>query len=392
MTTTRSRYGTGSIYQRSDGKWVGSVRYKDTNGDNKRRYLYGKTRREVADKLREVQRHIDAGTPVTESKDSLAAYLQQWITERLEASDKRPTTINTYRTTARTKVLPYLGTKRLAELDRTTIARWYSTLRADGVAVATIHKAADVLGMALDDAVEDGLLRRNPVRLADRPALVRAEADTFTPDEVARLIAAAEGSREYPLLVLAAHTGMRKGEALALRWRDVRLERRELAVTGTLVRVNGRLTRQEPKTNAGTRVIPLSPTAIAALEEARRIQDNDREASQWWADTGYVFTTATGEPMDARNVLRWFARIKKAANVRHGSWHTLRHAFASYLLGSGASMFAVSRALGHARIGITMDVYGHLAASDMRDQLIPALNDYGTTPVGDNVIPLRGVK
>jgi len=387
--TTRGRNGTGSVFQRSDGRWTASIRYKDANGQAKRRTVYGKTRREALDRLKEVQRHIDAGAPVVESKDSVAAFVERWITTVLEVSDKRPTTIATYRTIARTKVLPHLGPLPLAALDRATISRWYADLRTAGVAVSTIHKAADVLGMALDEAVEEGLLRRNPVRLVDRPALVRAEAETYTSDEVARLNEAAKGSREFPLLVLAAHTGMRKGEALGLRWRDVRLDRREIAVTGTLVRVGGRLTRQEPKTNAGTRVIPLSPAAIAALDEARSWQDGDREGSEWWSDTGYVFTTSTGEPMDPRNVLRWFARIKRAAKVRHGSWHTLRHAFASHLLGSGASMFAVSRVLGHARIGITMDVYGHLAPADMRDQVIPALDGYGAPDEGGNVVPIR---
>lgn len=94
--------------------------------------------------------------------------------------------------------------------------------------------------------------------------------------------------------------------------------------------------------------------------------------------------------MDPRNVLRWFAKVQRAAQVRHGSRHTLCHAFASHLLGSGASMFAVSRVLGHARIGITMDVYGHLAPADMRDHVIPALDGYGTTDEGSNVVPLRG--
>lgn len=391
MSTRRSRNGTGSVTQRADGRWQACQRYTDQDGKQKRRYLYGKNRREVLDKLKETQKHIDNGDPVVEAKDTVAVVVTKWVKRTLETSSRRATTIANYRTIARTKVIGYLGDVPLAELDRDAVNRWYSQMLAEGVAVSTIHKAGDILGLVLDEAVEDGLLRRNPVRSASKPALVRLEAATYSADEVSRLIDAAKGSRDYPLLVFAAHTGLRKGEALALRWRDVRLDRQEVAVTGSLARVNGHLLRTEPKTSSSTRVIPLSPAAVTALRLAQQQQDQDRDASPHWADTGYVFTTVSGEAIDPRNVLRSLRRIKRQAGVRHGSWHTLRHAFASHLLQSDVPLFTVSRFLGHSSIRVTSDIYGHLAPAQMRDQVMPALDGYGTEPKDGNVIPLRGV-
>ena len=133
-------------------------------------------------------------------------------------------------------------------------------------------------------------------------------------------------------------------------------------MTGTLARVGTELFRQDTKTTAGRRVVPLVPEAVRALKAQRKAQAAEQlRAGTAWTSTGYVFTTEIGTPVDPRNALRWFYVIRDKAKLESGSWHTLRHSCASVLLTSGVPMPIVSAILGHSSISITVDTYGHLS-------------------------------
>ena len=206
--------------------------------------------------------------------------------------------------------------------------------------------------------------------------------------EVERLLAAAAGDRVEPLLRFIASTGVRKGEALALRWRDVRTDGRA-EINGTLARVDGKLVRQTPKTKASRRTIDLIPASEEALDAAREMQATDRHRSSGWRDLGYVFTTESGEPLDPRNVLRSFGRIKAAAGLTEGNVHSLRHGFGTYLLENGASLTSVSRHLGHSRVSVTSDIYAHVPTDDRREAILRGAGSFASGANSDNVTPLR---
>ncbi|SDZ14188.1 Phage integrase family protein [Geodermatophilus africanus] len=188
------------------------------------------------------------------------------------------------------------------------------------------------------------------------------EAAHLTPAQVADLLRAAEDTRYAPLFALLVHTGLRRGEALALRWADVDLTKRLLRVRGTLARVQGRLVVTEPKTARSKRSVPLSAPAERLLRDVRATQDDERQqAGSVWQETGFVFTTVTGEPSDPRNALRALKVAATRAGLPHAGLHTLRHSAASVLLTSGVPLKVVSEILGHSSIAITGDVYGHVA-------------------------------
>ena len=180
---------------------------------------------------------------------------------------------------------------------------------------------------------------------------------------------------------------MRKGEALALRWQDVDEARAKASINATLARVDGRLIRQDPKTRTSIRRIDLTDDA---LDRARALQAADEGSSSAWRDLGYVFTTASGEPIDPRNALRSFSRIREAAGIDDGDIHSLRHSFATYLLLAGTPVEVVSKHLGHAKTSITMDVYSHVTEEDRSTAIRSGAAGYAKRlkPEG-NVVPLR---
>lgn len=428
-STGKARSGTGSIVKRADGMWVGAMRFTDRNGKKVRKYVYSTDKAECERKLNDVRRMVEDAVPVLQSKDSVAAYVTAWATDILPVSNRRPSTVQTYQTIVRTLVVPGVGHLTLDTLTAREVEAWVTRLVASGKSASTIHKAVDILGLALDVAVRDGKVRTNAARDVDKPRITRTEVDFFTSDQVAALRQAAQGYRLDPLLTLAAFTGLRRGEALALRWRDVDLDRQQIRITGTLTRVKGRLVRQEPKTNAGTRVVPLVPEALQAIQAQGEIQQGDRAASPYWTNrAGYVFTTESGEPVDPANVGRWFAMIRgKAASAMfqadphcdhhkpgkdgalptgeaacracgrtrddylpRGSWHTLRHSAASTLLRAGTPMIVVSRLLGHSKVQITLDLYGHLTNTDIAQAVAAGFTGYGTASTeAPNVVPIR---
>ena len=185
--------------------------------------------------------------------------------------------------------------------------------------------------------------------------------------DVAVVLRAAEASRYHPALVLIASTGLRKGEALALRWDRVDLDAGTLKVAATIARVHHALTITEPKTARSRRTVPMPPAVVAMVRKHRTEQKAERlRAGDQWTDSGLVFTTELGGPVDPRNLLRVIEVAAKAAGVEGVGVHTLRHYAAVDWLESGVHIQAVADLLGHSSIAITGDVFGHTSDDTAR--------------------------
>ena len=395
---TKSRAGTGSVYQRGDGRWTASIRYTEPiSGEKKRRTVYGSTRAEAEARLEEVRAHIAANEPVRLSQDSTGAAVRHWAAAILPLSGRKPSTIEDYEQLVEARIVPGIGHVPLADLTPDRINVWAAqmltgTADTSPLKPSSVRKILATLAIALDHTVERQQLRTNPARAKSiaHPKDEHRDVHWYSSDQIHAIRSSITGEHRLdPVLELLIETGMRRGEALGLRWRDIDREGRRVHITGALSRVRTELMRQSPKTAAGRRTVPLTPRAIAAFEQARAWQEADAQASEHWKNSaGYVFTVAHGGPVDPRNLARHFTAVQRAAGITEGSLHSLRHSWATFLLLSGQPIHAVSRLLGHSSIRQTADVYSHATVEDLASIVEAGLTGYGDEPI-DNVVRLR---
>jgi integrase len=231
----------------------------------------------------------------------------------------------------------------------------------EGLAPRTVHHLRALLRIALNRAMRWGLVVRNAAALADSPRIERFDVRMLAPTEAQQLLAAAEDDRLAALYTVALALGLRQGEALGLSWEDIDFEARRLHVRHGLQRIAGELRIVEPKTRQSRRTIALPAVVIEALQHHKARQSQERLlAGSRWNETGLVFTSTIGTPIDVGNLRRNFWRPLDKAGLPRMRFHDLRHSCASLLLVQGVSPRVVMETLGHSNISITMDTYTHV--------------------------------
>jgi integrase len=306
-------------------------------------------------------------------------------------------TLQTYRDMVKWYIAPAMGKRALTAVSVTTARKLYGDLSGRGLSAGTVTGVHRVLSMILAAAVEDQLIRRNPCRTA-RPKKPSGDQTVsgergLDPGDCKRLLADLEGTPVYAPTALAALTGLRRGEVLALKWEDVDLDAGEFHVVAALEQTRGAVTRQGPKTQRSRRAIPLTPAAVVLLRRHKAAQDALRlRCGVFWHDEGYVFpsdrVTASQDggrmwTPDAfsqafRKALTRVSERRLAESVAAGGaveefeplsvgFHEFRHTAATTWLRSGVRVEVVSRWLGHANSAITLQVYSHVVAEERRE-------------------------
>jgi integrase len=368
----RRAWGEGTIFKRTDGRWCARLRLPD----GKRRDFYGKTQSEVRKRLTMAIRAMDEGVPIPGERETVGRFLGDWIVTVKPAL--RLQTWTHYERYLRLHAVPAIGRLPLVKLDRQHVHSLYAAKLREGLSATTVRQLHAILRRAVGDAVRWGLVSRNVVALVDPPRRVRHEIRPFTPEQGRVFMDAVTGDRLGALYVLAISTGMRQGELLALRWRDVDLDGGGvLAVRATVYRAEGRLRIDEPKTERSRRLVHLSSSVVAALRHHRERQDVERASlGDIWHDGDLVFPNTVGRPIEASNLLsRSYYPLLRRAGLPRIRFHDLRHSTATLLLGTGVHPKVVSDMLGHASIAITLDTYSHVTPGLHREaaQVIAAL-------------------
>ncbi len=359
--------GEGSIYQRKDGRWVGSVHVLTPDGRRVRKSAYGATRKEVAAKLTELISKTQKGQAVSEDTRRVGEYLEAWLTDVVRHR-LRPTTYHSYSINVRNHLIPGLGRKRLGTLRPGDVRTFLVAKREEGLSARTVQYLHAILRAALQHAVREELLSRNVAKLVQPGPVRRDEINPLTAVEARALLTAAKDHRFYPLYAVAVALGLRRSEALGLSWADVDLVGRTLTVRQTLHRSDGQLVLFAPKTARSRRTIPLPAICVDALRAHHQRQNTDRaQAGERWQETGLVFTTTIGTPIEPRNLNRHFYALCAKAGVRKVRLHDLRHTCASLLLAQGVPARVVMELLGHSAIAVTMNVYSHVMPVVSRD-------------------------
>src|SRR3954453_199709 len=225
--------GEGSIFKRANGRWYSALAYRDDFGEVKRREVSGRTQAGVGAQLRGPGERVEAGVPVKDASITMAAWLEDWTTKALPASDRKQATIDLYATIARSHLVPKLGSLPLDRLRPSDVEALVLAKRRAGLSASSVRTIYAVLRAALDVAVRDGLIQRNPAAQVKRPAVERKDAGYLSAQQAEALLEAIRGDRLEALYRVMLATGLRRGEALALHWRDVDLDAAVLRVRWT---------------------------------------------------------------------------------------------------------------------------------------------------------------
>ena len=351
--------GEGTIYRRSDGRWEGRADLGWQGGLRKRPAVYGRTRAEVGERIRELQQEIERGAQLTGPRQTVAGYLEDWL---LVARQRvRPTTYATYEMYVRYHVIPELGRIPLRRLGPEHVQRLLLEKQRRGMKPQTAFHMRAVLRTALNRALRLGLVVRNAAALADAPRVERPEVTTFSPADARRFMDAIAHDDRRALYLLALLTGMRQGELLGLRWIDVDLDGGALHIRQALQRLPGHVDFVPPKTKRSRRQVLLPPLAIDALRQHRSAQLERRLlVGSSWEDSGLVFTGETGRPLVAGAVTHTFQRLLEQRGLPRMRFHDLRHSCATLLLSEGVHPSVVMDLLGHSTIRLTLDTYSHV--------------------------------
>lgn len=359
--------GEGGIHRRADGRWEGRVDLGWHAGRRVRRSVYGNTRKEVQEQTAELLRQHNQGVLNWERSTTTGEYLTGWA--QVWASRVRPKTAVFYEGIVRRHLVPVLGPIPLDKLTPLHVERAVAVTLKSGLSRHTARRVLEVLRIALNHAVRTGLVVRNVAALVQKPRVEHQELSYLTPEQSRQLLQACQDHRLGGLITLALTTGLRQGEALGLRWKDVDLDQGTIRIAHALQRRTSEgLVLTEPKTRRSRRALILPATATAALRRLREDQREDRDlAGGQWVEGDFVFTTLTGKPLDGRNVTRDFQLILKRSGLPKIRFHDLRHSAATLLLAEGVSARVVMDVLGHSQISVTLNTYSHVIPPLMKE-------------------------
>lgn len=391
----KNAQGAGTIRKRSDGRWEArfTTGFDPATGKQVQKSIYGKTQREVREKLTELTMEVDTGTYIEPNKMTLEQWMEIWLSEYM--FDKKWSTVKHYKAQARTSIIPALGHYPLSQLDPHLIQTFYNSLlrgkgRAKPLSPKSIRNVHGILSKCLSTAVKLEYMRRNPTESVTLPRVVRKEIKPLTDDQVSAMVAQAGSDGFGTLFKMVVFTGLRLGEALGLTWDCVDFQRKRLTVNKQLQKrplADGGFVFA-PLKNDKVRVIAPAPFVLALLKQWQQRQMEDRLAAgclwEGWKSEGerqsaIVFTNELGGHLHPQTVYNHFKKLAASVGAPQARVHDLRHTFAVLSLQNGDDVKTVQENLGHATAAFTLDVYGHVsermkeASAERMQQYIEAM-------------------
>ncbi len=373
---------SGQLIKRGENKWLVRVFLGLDETTGKRRY-HNKTirgpKKDAQMYLNDKLRELDLGIFVEPAAESLNTFLDKWLetTAKHRVSER---TFNDYKSLMRRYVRNELGSIKLSNLHPRDIQELYSKMQGNGLSARVVRYTHSVLSSALKQAVQWGMLFRNPAELVNLPKQAKKEMHALSVEQVGMFLSALKGDRYEKLFAFAITTGMRPEEYFALQWKDVDFNRGTVTIQRVLIwkqssekKEGKRLWNKpgeskrwyfaEPKTAGSRRTIPLPATMAKLLMEHKRNQAEERlKLGIEYQNQDLVFATEWGTPISLQNLTRrHFKPALEEANLPKSiRLYDLRHTCATLLLAAGENPKIVSERLGHATIRLTLDTYSHV--------------------------------
>ena len=368
--------GDGSIRQRKDGTWEArfTVGIHPGTGKPIRKSIYGKTRDDVAEKLRKATSSVDSGDYSEPSKITVQQWLNDWLDNYCK--DKKPLTVKQYRSMVNTHILPELGATKLSKLSAPQLTKFYNNL---GVEVKTTKKKNKktgeieiirepsspktvknihgIISKALEDAIDQGLIKTNVAQRAKLPRIEPKEISPLTEAQQKAFVNVIKAHKYREIYTTILFTGLRESEAIGLTWDCFDSQKGTLKVYRQLqkrTKAEGGYQFAALK-NDKTRVLKLSPYMVKLLTSVKAKQEASGNESI------YIFTNDCGDHLSVDNVYGCYKRIVKKIGVPEARIHDLRHTFAVNSLQEGDDLKTVQDNLGHATAAFTLGTYGHVS-------------------------------
>ena len=380
--------GDGLVRKRADGRWEGRivVGHKE-DGKPIYRSVFAEKQSDLMPKLHELKDQY-AGVELTEdSSITLGEWLGRWL-EEYKKPTLRPSTFAGYSKDIANHILPYLGSKRLTQLKTADIQKHYNRLlesgrmkdngQGKGLSNATVRGIHMVLREALDSAVREGLIPKNPADGTSPPKIYRSEKQVLTKDQLETFMKLIEGDEEwYDFFYTEIITGMRQGEICGLRWEDFDEATGTLRVARSVDFVKKELVIGETKTDDGKRTIYLPDSLWRLLAERKK-----SAVSEW------IFPNLLKPelPLDPAKAYRQFKKLLEIGELPDIRFHDLRHTFASHAANSGIAPKTLSEIVGHSKASFTLDTYAHVTG-DMQKNAANIVNNYITDILGKELKP-----
>lgn len=370
--------GEGSIRKRSDGRWEG--RYTagyDQTGKRITKNVLVKTQAEVKEKLTRAIEESKKLDIVRSDEYTVAEWLRLWY-ELYAKPNIRPTTADSYHRGIESHVIPRIGSIKLKKLTSRDIQKMYKDLQENGrlrkskkqqngLSNATVRGIHMMLHNALDRAVKERLILRNPTEDCIIPKIQKQEMKILHPEDMKAYLEAADRRGVLPMFYLELVTGIRKGELTALLWSDLDEERRTISVSKQAVGDRNRnVTISRPKTENSVRKISIPQSAVELLR-----QEHEKHPENPW-----MFPSPkTGEMYHPDSIAKLHEKILRDTGLEHIRFHDLRHTFATMALQNGVDVKTVSSMLGHYDAGFTLRTYTH-ATRQMQEQAAEKMGNF----------------
>jgi integrase len=316
------------------------------------------TKKEAEKALATLLNELNEGTYIEPSKQLYIDYFNEWLISREHQLSIQ--TIKAYKSYLKTHISPALGHLQLSSLTPLHIQKFVAGLRDKGLSETTVKRIFNVVNASLNSAVKMELLKKNPASSIEKPKWDSKEITIWNLQQVTAFLKVAKSSHYYTAFLLAIMTGMRQGEILGLRWRDVDFKNECLYIRQTLTH-DGKGFKEGAKSKAGNRSIGLDANTLSALKQQRKIViANKLKYGSAYNDFDLVVCTSKGKPINPRNLLRTFDNLITKANLPKIRFHDLRHTHASLMLQQGENIKLISERLGHSSVKITLDIYSHV--------------------------------
>ena len=372
--------GEGNIRKRKDGRWEGryTAGYDAKTGKRIIKNVLGKTQAEVKEKLKRALEETN-GLDVSRTADeyTVASWLRTWY-ELYAKPNVRTATANRYKLIIEQYTVPRIGNIKLKKLTTQHLQKLYKELlesgrihvgkgQDNGLSTTTVHSVHLMLHCALERAVKERLISRNPCEDCIVPKPRKLDMKILTPEHMKAYLEAADRRGLLPMFYLELVSGLRKGELVALRWDDVDIRQRTISVSKQYVRnPDGSLELTRPKTENSVRLVSIPQTAVDLL-----IQEHDKHP-----DSPYLFPSPlTGEMYHPDSVVNLHKKILQDAGLEHLRFHDLRHTFATTALQNGVDVKTVSAMLGHFDAGFTLRTYTH-ATRQKQDEAAATMGSF----------------